>query len=354
MQEKIKELFNSIDAQTVLLKAPDPNFYYFTQLTAEHFEGNLLVLRKGAKPMLLTTRFYSIPAAASKQLAVKQVESRKHSLKILRKNLIGKRIGLNYSFVTKNAFADLKKQLKGKKFFDASKQLAAVRAIKTDSELGKIKKAVKITEQVMHGIQALYKKGMSEKQLANAIEMQLRAKADNIVAFPPIVASGSSAAVPHHLPGDKKISKGFLLVDAGCRYKNYCADLSRTFFVGKAGEREKQLYERVFAVQQQAIDSMKPNAKCSEIFSFAAKQLERETGFPLIHGLGHGLGIEAHDFPSGFVESSNDNLKQGMVLTVEPAVYGKFGGIRIEDDIVVTKKGAARLSKAPGRLIELR
>ncbi|MDP2973421.1 MAG: Xaa-Pro peptidase family protein, partial [Candidatus Diapherotrites archaeon] len=241
MQEKIKELFNSIDAQTVLLKAPDPNFYYFTQLPAEHFEGNLLVLRKGAKPLLLTTRFYSIPAAASKQLAVKQVESKKHSLKILRRNLVGKRIGLNYGFATKNSLDDLKKQLKGKHFFDASKQLAKLREIKTVEELRKIKKAVKITEQVMHSIPALFKKGMSEKQLANAIEMQLRAKADNTVAFPPIVASGANAAVPHHLPGKKKISKGFLLIDVGAKYSNYCADLSRTFFVGKAGEREKLL-----------------------------------------------------------------------------------------------------------------
>ncbi|MDP2974208.1 MAG: Xaa-Pro peptidase family protein, partial [Candidatus Diapherotrites archaeon] len=354
MQEKIKELFNSIDAQTVLLKAPDPNFYYFSQLQAEHFAGNVLILRKGAKPLLLTTRFYSLPADAKKHLVAVQVEDRKHSLKILRDNLTGKRIGLNYGFVTKNYFAGLKKQLKGKKFFDVSKQLAAVRAIKTNAELGKIKKAVKITEQVMHGIPALFKKGMSEKQLANAIEMGLREKADNVVAFPPIVASGANGAVPHHLPGGKKIGKGFLLIDVGAKYGNYCADLSRTFFVGKAGEKEKRLYEKVFAVQQQAIGLMKPNAKCSEIFSFAAKQLEKETGFPLIHGLGHGLGVEAHDFPGGFVESSNESLKQGMVFTVEPAVYGKFGGIRIEDNIVVTKKGAARLSKVPGRLIELR
>ena len=354
MQEKIKELFNSIDAQTVLLKAPDPNFYYLSQLQAEHFAGNVLILRKAAKPLLLTTRFYSLPADAKKHLVAVQVADRKHSLKILRKNLAGKRIGLNYGFVTKNAFADLKKQLKGKKFFDASKQLAKLREIKTETELRKIKKAVKITEQVMHGIPALFKKGMSEKQLANAIEMRLREKVDNVVAFPPIVASGSNGAVPHHLPGEKKISKGFLLVDAGGRYKNYCADLSRTFFVGKAGEREKQLYERVFAVQQNAIDSMKPNAKCSEIFLNAKKMLQKETGYPLIHGLGHGLGIETHDFPGGFTENSAGRLLPGMVLTVEPAVYGKFGGIRIEDDIVMAKKGAARLSKAPNRLVELR
>jgi Xaa-Pro aminopeptidase len=338
----------------VLLKAPDPNFYYFSQLQAEHFAGNVLILRKGAKPLLLTTRFYSLPADAKKHLVARLVEDRKHSLKILRDNLSGKRIGLNCGFVTKNGFADLKKQLKGKKFFDVSKQLAKLREIKTETELRKIKKAVKITEQVMHGIPAIFRKGMSEKQLANAIEMRLREKADNVVAFPPIVASGSNGAVPHHLPGEKKISKGFLLVDAGCRHKNYCADLSRTFFVGKAGEKEKQLYERVFAVQQNAIDSMKQNASCSEIFLKAKKMLQKETGFPLIHGLGHGLGVEAHDEPNGFTENSADRLLPGMVLTVEPAVYGKFGGIRIEDDIAIAKKGAVRLSKAPGRLVELR
>ncbi len=354
MHEKIRGLFNSIDAKCVLLKAPDPNFYYFSQLPAEHFAGNVLILRKGAKPLLLTTRFYSLPADAKKHLVARQVANRKHSLKILRRNLAGKRIGLNYGFVTKNAFTDLKKQLKGKKFFDASKQMAALREIKTETELRKIKKAVKITEQVMGSIPAIFRKGISERQLANAIEMRLREKADNVVAFPPIVASAANGAVPHHLPGEKKISKGFLLVDAGCRYKNYCADLSRTFFVGKAGEREKQLYESVFSVQQKAIDSMKPNARCSEIFLKAKKMLQKETGFQLIHGLGHGLGVEAHDEPNGFTENSAGRLLPGMVLTVEPAVYGKFGGIRIEDDIVIAKKGAVRLSKAQSRLVELR
>lgn len=354
MHEKIRELFNSIDAECVLLKAPDPNFYYFSQLQAEHFAGNVLILRKAAKPLLLTTRFYSLPADAKKHLVARQVEDRKHSLKILRNNLSGKRIGLNYNFVTKKGFADLKKQLKGKKFFDASKQLALLRQIKTETELRKIKKAVKITEQVMHSIPAIFRKGISEKQLANAIEMRLREKADNVVAFPPIVASGANAAVPHHLPCSKKIGKGFLLIDAGCKYKNYCADLSRTFFVGKAGEKEKQLYERVFSVQQNAIDSMKPNAKCSEIFLKAKKMLQKETGCPLIHGLGHGLGLEAHDEPNGFTENSAGRLLPGMVLTVEPAVYGKFGGIRIEDNIVIAKKGAVRLGKVQSRLVELR
>ncbi|MBN2067351.1 MAG: aminopeptidase P family protein [Candidatus Diapherotrites archaeon] len=352
MSEKTKELFDSINAKAVLLKAPDPNFYYFSGLSVGHFFGTALILRQGKKPVLLTTRFYSVPKALRKNLVVKTVENSKKVRKILGQHLKGRRIGLNYNFATKKGYADLRKMLKGKAFFDVSKNLAEVRAVKTSGEISKIRTAVGITEKVLQRVPKIYRRGMTERALALAIELEFRQKADDSIGFPVIVASGANGSVPHHMPSEKRIGKGFLLVDAGCRYRNYCADLSRTFFVGSATERQRELYQAVFASQRFSLSLIKPGEKCSGIFAKAGKFLKSETGFSLIHGLGHGLGIEVHDSPRGFLEGSNERLKPGMVLTVEPAIYGRFGGIRIEDDILVTKTGCRLLSSAPKKLVE--
>ena len=144
-----------------------------------------------------------------------------------------------------------------------------------------------------------------------------------------------------------------MLIDFGAKYHNYCSDLTRTFFVGRAGEKEKELYSKVFEAQKMAEEKITEGAKASEIFNEINSFLKRECGQELQHGLGHGLGLEVHDFPGGFTSVSKDILKENMVLTVEPGIYKKFGGIRIEDDILVLKKGCKKLSNASSELIEL-
>ncbi|MBN1941133.1 MAG: M24 family metallopeptidase, partial [Candidatus Diapherotrites archaeon] len=234
-----------------------------------------------------------------------------------------------------------------------SKALAKARETKTREEISKIQKAVKISEKAINSLPRYFRRGMTEKQLALKLESILRAQGDNELAFPSIVASAKNSAIPHHVTSNTKIRNGLLLIDFGAKYKNYCADLTRVFCVGRATKQQKELYEKVYSAKEFAQELCKPNAKCEEIFSETSKLLKRTTRKPLMHGLGHGLGLQVHDFPSGFLEKSKDVLRESMVLTVEPGIYGKFGGIRIEDDALITRNGAKLLSRAPRKMIEL-
>ena len=222
-----------------------------------------------------------------------------------------------------------------------------MRSIKAGEEIASISKACKTAQKASNSIPAIFRKGMTEKQLALEIEILLREKGENVLPFPPIVASGKNAGFPHHVPGKQKIRKGLLLLDFGAYYKNYCSDISRVFCIGKPSKKQKQLYASVFAAKQFGQALCKPKASFSQVFEQVSKFLKKETGFRLVHGLGHGLGVEAHDFPAGFLQGNREKLKPGMVLTIEPGIYGRFGGIRIEDNVVVTAKGCRPLTKAP-------
>ncbi|MCX6799159.1 MAG: Xaa-Pro peptidase family protein [Candidatus Diapherotrites archaeon] len=358
MDQKTRELFEKTRVKTILLRnsysEADPNFTFFSGLPAGIALGGMLLLRKGKKPLLLATRLDEIRALRGKGMAVRVLESRAMFKKVMRSELKGKKIGLDFTAVSKSAFAELKKALKGKRFADVGAAIEKMREIKSPGEIMKIRKAVRITEGLLNSLPRFFKKGMTERELALLLEMRLRHKVDNSIPFGVIVASGPNSASPHHAPGNRKICGGFLLVDIGCKYKNYCSDLTRTFFVGKAGDKEKKLYSGVFAAKQFAIGLAKPGAKCKAVFKKTCDFQFKKTGRRLPHGLGHGLGLEAHDQPKGFTLYSPDTLRPGMVLTVEPAVYLNWGGVRIEDDIVITANGCAQLSKAPARLVEIR
>ena len=354
---KVRRLFGSAGVNSVLLRnscsGQDPNFTYFSGLPHGVAQGNFLILRRGKKPLLLATELDAKHCKSAKGISVKVLKSRLAVKKAVRRELRGGKIGLDYGAITKRDFSGIKKISKGKMLVDVSGKIARLREIKSPEEIRCIRKAVRITESTLGSVPRIFRRGMTERQLALRIEMRFRELADNSVPFDIIVASGKNASSPHHVPGSKKIGNGFLMVDAGCSFKNYGADLTRTFFVGKAGGKEKKLYLAVFEAKQLAISMAKPGAKCGEVFSNVDRFIKKKTGKALPHGLGHGLGIEVHDQPKGFTLSSSDVLREGMVLTVEPAFYGKYGGVRIEDDIAVTAKGCGQLSSAPPNLVEL-
>src|SRR3989338_3421869 len=355
MKEKILEFFENTDAEAVLLRnsdsAPDANFYYYSGLESGHYYGSSLILKKGKKPLLLTNALYSTNV---KDMRAKKVSSEKNLKKILQKEFAGiKKIGLNFDSYPKNSFSRIKKLLPEKKFEYVSKALAKTRETKTGEEIAKMRKAIKISESAIKQLPNFFKKGITEKQLAMKLEWLLREEGDSELAFPTIVASGKNSSTPHYFTGNAKIKSGFLLVDFGAKYKNYCSDLTRMFSIGKATQAQKEIYGKIFEAKQLAKKMCVPGTNRKEIFDKTDSFIKKNTGFKMIHGLGHGLGLEAHDFPYGFSGKSSDLLKQGMVLTLEPAIYTKKFGIRIEDDVLITKNGSELLSSAPEELIEL-
>ena len=229
------------------------------------------------------------------------------------------------------------------------------RIVKTDEEVELITKAIQIGEQAL---QEIVSKGASnligrtEEDIRNELEYRMRCLGASDKSFASIVAAGSHSSRCHHFPGSRVIEANqTLLIDWGAKYKGYCGDLTRTFFIGSIPERMEEIYNVVLGAQQAAIEAMKPGAICGDIDK-VARDFITEAGFgkQFIHGLGHGLGLDVHEMPS-FHKGYEAELKENMVMTVEPGIYfAGMGGVRIEDDILVTADGYRKLSSFPREL----
>ncbi len=226
--------------------------------------------------------------------------------------------------------------------------LENIRARKGSSEITAIKEAADIAVKALREVLAFIKAGISEDELAGLLNLQLRKfGAEN--SFETIVAFGANASRPHHQPTGKRLRKNdTVLIDFGAKYKNYCSDITRCFVVGKCRDFYRKTYEAVLGAQAAAIEEVLGGAKIVDVDA-AARQVINYQNLPVYgHGTGHGIGLQVHEEPI-INPKSKGTLQGGNVITIEPAVYipGKLG-IRIEDDILVTKEGCEVLtSKCP-------
>ncbi len=220
------------------------------------------------------------------------------------------------------------------------------RMVKSKEEVSFIKKATLITGEALNFAEQVYDRHMTEKDLAIEIEKFLRIKGSNSVAFPTIIAYGKNSALPHHEPKFEKNSEnGSVLIDLGAKYYGYCADLTRVFSLGKIPPLFRKVYDIVKKAQDLSIKKIKDGVKAKDVDK-TAREFISKRGYAKYfgHGLGHGVGLQVHESPY-LNPRSNDILKEGMVVTVEPAIYlcGKFG-IRIEDMVLVGKSKGEILS----------
>lgn len=216
--------------------------------------------------------------------------------------------------------------------------IEALRMVKDKNELALIRKSAQITKEAFEFIAEIFDEAMCEKDLSIEAERFLRLKGDDQIAFKPIVASGKNTVFPHHLPDNTIIGNEFFLIDLGSKYYEYCADLTRVFFWGKMPLLFRKIYDTVVRAQELAVKSIKDGIKASQVDNVARQAIEKKGyGKYFGHGLGHGIGLSVHEPP--FLVPGNDQvLKEGMVVTVEPAIYfkDKFG-IRVEDMVLVRK-----------------
>lgn len=226
---------------------------------------------------------------------------------------------------------------------------------KEPQEIEKIKKATAITDQVFSQILGFIQPGITEIDLAAEIEYMIRKQGADCVAFDTIVASGKRSALPHGKASKKKIKQNEpVTLDFGAIVDGYVSDMTRTVMVGKASKKFKKIYKTVLSSQQKAIKFAKPKLKCFELDKMA-RDVIKKAGFGKYfgHGLGHGIGLLVHDYPQ-VNEKSQELLKQGMVITIEPGIYiPNWGGVRIEDDILITRSGCEVLTHSPKNLIEI-
>jgi Xaa-Pro aminopeptidase len=203
------------------------------------------------------------------------------------------------------------------------------------------------------------REGVSERRVAGAIEAALRDAGYERPAFDTIVASGPNAALPHHRPGDRLLARGDLVVlDFGGVLDGYCCDLTRTVSVGPAAPEARRVHGAVREAQQAALDALRPGVPAWDVDGAARAVLDRHgLGEAFGHGTGHGLGLDIHEDPRlsrRRPDAAPVPLEPGIVCTIEPGAYlAGWGGVRIEDDVLVTETGCEVLTSVPRDLLEI-
>jgi Xaa-Pro aminopeptidase len=241
--------------------------------------------------------------------------------------------------------------------------ISSLRSIKTSHEISKIEKACKLGDKTFDYILKKIHLGVTEKEIAFEIEFFIK-KSGGDISFAPIVAFGKNSAVPHHVPtqnSEIRTPNSIILLDFGVKLDNYCSDMTRTIFYGKPTSKQKRMYETVLNAQNLAIQQFnnlamkqsKEQIQASNVDNIAREYIVSQGYKTIPHSLGHGIGIQIHESPR-LSPKSKDILNEGMVFSVEPGIYiPNFGGVRIEDLVVLTNKGPKLLTHFPKEIIVL-
>ena len=351
------ELDDNIDA-VVLVNGTEPNldqsFFYATGITNGLFEDCIAIVRpRGVEVLSSELEELSARQAGAKTSIYKD---RKQRIGLMTKRLRGlKRIGINSNELTHSNYGFIKRCSKGARLEDISKGVANARMLKDPEEVDRVKKACVIASRTADAIPGFVKRGMIETEAAAEINYMMMKLGASGPSFATNASFGSTTAEPHYNPGSRRLKTGQLaLFDFGASYKRYVSDITRTFVCSTPSAKQREMYDTVLSAQLAAIDAIRDGVHGKEVDQ-AARRIVNRSSFKgrFIHSTGHGLGLSVHD--PGAISSSRDMvLKEGMILTVEPGVYVKgFGGVRIEDDVIVTKKGCRILTTASKEFISL-
>jgi Xaa-Pro aminopeptidase len=263
------------------------------------------------------------------------------------------RIGIQAEHMPVAERASIARRVGPKRVVDTTGLVNTLRVIKDASEIDLIRKAIKIQEAALKAVLPTIKPGQTEQEIAARLEMEMKTRGSSEPGFQTIVAAGANSSLPHYRPAEKKTAKNnTLLIDWGAVYKGYHGDMTRSFALGKWPKKIEEIFKVVLEAQQASAAALAPGKTTKEIDQVARSIIEK-AGFGdyFGHGLGHGLGLNGHEDPRLTNMLSGSQLRPGMVVTVEPGIYlpGE-GGVRIEDDYVLTEKGAERLCSLPKTL----
>jgi Xaa-Pro aminopeptidase len=261
------------------------------------------------------------------------------------------RLGFEANFTPFGTVGALDKQLKENKtpveLVPVEDVMVNIRKVKDDVEIDIIRQAVEVAEEAYLAVREQIKPGLTENYIAGLMGFEMRCRGASDSSFPVIVAAGAGSSLPHYRPGEIVVKKDQpLLIDWGARFKGYCSDLTRTLMLGQVSPKLKKAYNITLEAQMAAIEFLRPGVTTRQ-----ADQVARDViikaghGDHFGHGLGHGIGRDIHELPTMRKTGGEEELKPGMVVTVEPGIYlpGE-GGIRIEDDVLITHGGHEVLS----------
>ena len=348
LRDRLKE--KDMDGALVL---SDTNRNYITGFTGN--ESYILVTQKEA---LFITDSRFTEQAKDQTVGFDVLDYKGNLVEFLSQNIISasiKKLGFEENFVTYGFYEELRSKLDNIEFVKLNNMIEQIRQIKDEEEIKNIEKAASIADDAFSHIVKYIKIGMTEKEIGLELEHFMKLNGASGLSFPSIIVSGKRASLPHGTATEKKIEYGdFLTLDFGCIYNGYCSDMTRTIFIGKASDRQKEIYNIVLEANEKVLEQIRPNITGQELDKIARNLIEeRGYGECFGHGLGHGVGMDIHELPT-ISRKGKESIAANMVITDEPGIYiPNFGGVRIEDLILVTSSGHRVLSKSDKNIIEI-
>lgn len=268
------------------------------------------------------------------------------------------KLGIEDRNITLSAYNGYVEKFKNVEFISLGDNFTRIRMVKTETEIENIKKAADIADKAFAKILPLIKEGAVENDIKTELEYEMKKLGAEGPSFDTIIASNYRSAMPHGVASEKKIGRdGFVKFDFGCFYKGYASDMTRTVYFGdEPSEKHLDIYNTVLEAQLKAIDAVKVGVSTRELDKIARDHItSKGYGENFGHGLGHGVGLEIHELPNVSGKSEDFILEENMVITIEPGVYiDGFGGVRIEDDVVVKKGGYEILNNTTKELIVIK
>ena len=352
--QKLSEVLQkkSLDA---ILVSDGYNMRYLSGFTGA---TGYLLITKNSKTLFTDSRYTIAAKTQAPDYTVVEVGSNRDYWAVINQVLVAEQVkilGFEALQVRYSEYMNLKERLKVKELVPLKDELARLRRIKTKEEIACMRQAEHIGdlafEEVLHHIRP----GVTEMEIAAKLEYIMKLNGADKLSFETIVASGVNSSKPHAEPSNRKIEKGdFVTMDFGCVYKGYCSDMTRTVVVGKANKKQKEIYSTVLKAQLAVLDMLTPGLRGKD-YDTVARTIIYEAGYEgcFGHGLGHSVGLEIHENPR-FSMLEEDIIEPGMIMTVEPGIYiPDFGGVRIEDMVVITEESHENFAHSSKELIEL-
>ncbi len=358
MRERIERLFallaeQGTPAEGVLITSPENVFYY----CGFWYEDGYLFLTQDRCVLFTDFRYReAAEAQVGEPFRVEMITAlRGKQLKETAASLSVGTLAYENTKMSCASFAYWQEQVTGVEWIPLGQTILMQRSKKEEREIDIIRCAQRIAEAALEETLPLLKMEMTEIEVAAELEYRMRRHGAQGVAFQTIAVCADGSALPHGVPRNQKLQKGFLTMDFGARYQGYCSDMTRTVHLGLATEEEKRVYETVRIAQLAAISKIELGADCGMIHSVASKIIDG-AGYAgcFGHGLGHGVGLDVHEAPRLSPSGTGTRLEVGHVVTVEPGIYlARQYGVRIEDMIAMHQDGAENLALAPKEWMEI-
>ncbi|MFO7275030.1 MAG: Xaa-Pro peptidase family protein [Bacillota bacterium] len=317
-----------------------------------------LLLITGDRAALITDfRYVEQAAAQAPDFEVVRMESTNQAaLARLVEQWGIKRIGFEGDFLTVDDLQAYQEAVAGCEWRSVSGLVEQLRLIKDETEIALMRRAAEIADEAFAQILPLIKPGVRERDLATELEYRMKKLGAQGVAFETIVASGVRSSLPHGVASDKALEVGDLVTfDFGALYQGYCSDMTRTVVLGEPTDKQREIYGIVLEAQKRGVAACRPGITGKDLDDVCRSYIaEKGYGEYFGHGTGHGVGRFIHEGPRVSQRGGDVVLQPGMVITVEPGIYlPGWGGVRIEDMLLVTESGAESFTRSPKELLIL-